>query len=77
VLAEEQRRCPGRDTGGAGRRRRNCSRVAEEVGRLLSVASVAMGRYESDGTMTTVATRAGWATASPLAVGGHLGGRTS
>jgi signal transduction histidine kinase len=30
--------------------------VAEEVGRLLSVASVAMGRYESDGTMTIVAT---------------------
>jgi GAF domain-containing protein len=30
--------------------------VAEEVGRLLSVASVAMGRYESDRTMTIVAT---------------------
>ncbi|MCW3043099.1 MAG: histidine kinase [Actinobacteria bacterium] len=30
--------------------------VAEEVGRLLSVASVAIGRYESDGTMTIVAT---------------------
>ena len=30
--------------------------VAEEVGRLLSVANVAMGRYESDGAMTIVAT---------------------
>jgi signal transduction histidine kinase len=30
--------------------------VTEEVRRLLSVASVAMGRYESDGTIITVAT---------------------
>jgi signal transduction histidine kinase len=30
--------------------------VTEEVGRLLSVACVAMGRYESDGTIITVAT---------------------
>jgi signal transduction histidine kinase len=34
--------------------------VAEEVGLLLSVASVGMGRYELDGTITTVAA---WGTA--------------
>jgi PAS domain S-box-containing protein len=35
--------------------------VTEEAGRLLSVGHVGLGRYESDGTMTTVAT---WGRAS-------------
>ena len=51
--------------------------VTEEVGRLLSVDHAHLGRYEPDGTFTTVA---GWGRTgapSPLAAGGALGGRTS
>jgi signal transduction histidine kinase len=49
--------------------------VTEEVGRLLPVESVAMGRYESDGTMTVVATSG--PVGDRFAVGGRwtLGGK--
>ena len=49
--------------------------VAEEVGRLLSVASVAMGRYESDGTMITVATSGRVGDRFPVGSRWTLGGK--
>jgi signal transduction histidine kinase len=57
--------------------------VVEEVGRVLPVEFVAMGRYESDGTMTTVATSVGVAArgrglrssvGSPIVVEGRVWG---
>jgi signal transduction histidine kinase len=49
--------------------------VVEEVGRVFPVENVGMGRYESDGTMTTVAISDTLADAFPVGDRWPLGGR--
>jgi signal transduction histidine kinase len=49
--------------------------VVEEVGRLLSVDLVGMGRYESDGTQTIVASWGGAVDHFPVGFRPRLGGR--
>jgi signal transduction histidine kinase len=49
--------------------------VVEELGRVIPVADMGMGRYESDGTMTTVAISSGLGDSFPVGGRWSLGGK--